>query len=314
MIGLGIAAIIFVAAGARAEPTKEDKALALSLFRQARELMEAGSFAEACVKFDESQRLDPGGGTLLNLAVCHEAEGKTATAWAEYSDALALARRDGRADRIDLAREKMNALEPKISRLVVVVPPSATRVRRDGSDVPRVAWGSPIPVDPGEHVVEVTLAGGAITIERVTVEAAGDEKTLTITAPEAPPTAESPPPTPEVRESPRTGRTIVAWSLVGLGAAGVGLGAYFGLRAIAKKNESDEGCPGGSCTAGAVAANEDAKRAADVATISFAIGVVSGAIGATLLLTAPRTRTRSALRVSPLAGPGVGGLAVGGAF
>src|SRR6478609_5986805 len=55
-----------------------------ALFSEARGLLERGNFSEACAKFEESERLDPGMGTEFYLAKCWEQVGKTASAWAMF--------------------------------------------------------------------------------------------------------------------------------------------------------------------------------------------------------------------------------------
>src|ERR1051326_9215354 len=90
---------VLLAAPVHAEPTASDKAAAEGLFGDARKLMEAGNYREACPKLEASQRLDPGVGTLLNLADCYEHSGRTASAWMEFLEAASAARESGSADR-----------------------------------------------------------------------------------------------------------------------------------------------------------------------------------------------------------------------
>ena len=49
-----------------------DVARADLAFREGRALLTEGNYDAACPKLEESQRLDPALGTLVNLAVCYE--------------------------------------------------------------------------------------------------------------------------------------------------------------------------------------------------------------------------------------------------
>ena len=82
-----------------------NRAAAEALFNEGRSLVAGGHYSDACPKFEASQQLDPGLGTLLNLAECYEKLGKTASAWAEYREAIPLARASGSKVRQDLATE-----------------------------------------------------------------------------------------------------------------------------------------------------------------------------------------------------------------
>jgi hypothetical protein len=307
---------------ARAEgPSQADQALATTLFREGRRLMETGSIAQACDKFAESQRLAPGGGTLLNLAACHEKEGRTASAWTEFTGALAQARRDGRHDRARVAQARLAAIEPRLSTLTIEVeaPAAELLVTLDQTPVRSPGWGVAVPVDPGEHVVEATAPHKKPWQARVVIAPGHDVKTAHVppladdaagpppTPAPAPPTpigaaAIAPPPQilpPPVAEgsrptpstSPparslalRDGVTVAA-ALVGVGGAVVG--SIFGLRALSEHADSNAACPNERCTKAGAALNDRAGSAADVSTIGFAVGGAGLGIAALLLLTRP---------------------------
>ena len=147
-------------AGSGALPGATDsRALAEMLFFAGRGLMEAGRYAEACAKLSESYRLDPASGTLLNLGVCHQKEGKIASAWGEFRQALGDARKANRADREKLASEAIAQLEPELPFLTLVVPEAVRRIpglviSRNGVPLNAAAWNTELPADPGEVEVE----------------------------------------------------------------------------------------------------------------------------------------------------------------
>src|SRR5687768_15625872 len=73
--------------GAVLADNADNAATAQALFDEGKKLLAQKRFAEACPKFETSQKLDPGGGTLLFVALCHKEVGKVATAWAEFNQA-----------------------------------------------------------------------------------------------------------------------------------------------------------------------------------------------------------------------------------
>jgi len=305
------AALLFLAAAgvpsaARAEPAAPaDRALATELFNEARALLAEGKPAAACPKFAESQRLDPGLGTLLNLANCHELEQKTATAWSELTEALAIAERERQLDRIEFARSHIAALEQRLSRLVVVLPPELdgrdVEVTRDGSSIARVALGTAMPIDPGIHRIEVKVRGFAPWSADVDI-ADGTRRELVVgpiiaveasVAPEAaapgtpgpmPSDAPQSPSSPASRDArPARGRTL-GLATGGVGLVAVGVGTIAGILAITKSNQSDSRCSP-RCNDEGYSLNREAKTAADVSTVSFIIGAVALGAGVILLVT-----------------------------
>jgi hypothetical protein len=297
-VTLAAVATTAVSFTAAAQPDAAQKMLATKLFNDGRALMAAGRMIEACAKLEESEHLDPAPGTLLNLAVCHESIGRTATAWAEFCDARVAAQRDGRADRVALAERHARALEAKLSRLAITVSQLAEvpqlEVRRDGVSLAREAWGTPLPVDPGEHLIEASAPGRAVRRVRVRVEADGGTRTVALAPLEveagivpATTPATTAATTTALRQARPSGRAA-AVALAGGGLLAIGVASFAGWVAITDRRESDAECPFGHCSARGVALNNSATRAADISTVGFAVGLASLAAAGYLALMARR--------------------------
>ncbi|MBP9089001.1 MAG: tetratricopeptide repeat protein [Kofleriaceae bacterium] len=135
---------------------------AVVLFDEGRALAEVGQQAEACKKFEESNRLDDQNvGTLLNLGLCNEKQQKWQTALRWYRASLERAQRSKEQIQIDAASGKITELTdlvPIINIQFTAVPPEGTTVLVDGVAIDRVKWPQ-IEVDNGSHRVEVQAPG-----------------------------------------------------------------------------------------------------------------------------------------------------------
>jgi hypothetical protein len=288
---------------ASAEPSAADKSLATQLFKEGRNLVDQGKVSDGCRKLEESQRLDPGGGTLLNVALCHEKEGRSATAWAEFTEALGIARKDDRPQRIELAQAHITALEPTLSHLVIQIPPPSDlpdlEIKRDGSVIRRAAWGTAMPVDPGDHLIEASAQGKAPWKQTVTIGAKADNKTISIPVLELAPVAPASAPTAPAETTPApvqvrtSSRSPAGWVAMGFGVVGLGVGTYFGLQAMSDQKKADEKCPSDVCQGDGLSNNQDAIKAANLATVGFGVGIVGLGVGTVLLLTGGSSSARS---------------------
>ena len=169
------------------------------LFAEGRALMLERRFDEACPKIAESQRLEPHVGTLLNLAACHESQGKIGSAWVEYQKALTAARTEGQVDRARLAEQRIAAIEPRVPwvRLSLRTSRADLVVTLDGGELAPVALGKEMPVDPGEHVASATVNGERVFEEHVELRE-GERRTVLVELTEPSGVGEPTPPTPKL--------------------------------------------------------------------------------------------------------------------
>lgn len=277
-----------------------DAVTAEALFREGRTLMDAGNFAAACPKLAESYAQDAATGTLLALALCQEQAGQTATAWASYAEVISRAKQDGRADREQAARDHMAALEPKLSHLTITVDAATAAVpgmvvKRDGKAVGQGAWGTGVPLDPGEHAVEATAPGKRPWKATVKIGAEAQAQTVKVPVLEDEPAAAAAPQAVKGGTEPvvvdtgvsagRPPLRTIGLIVGGAGIVGLGVGTYFGLRANSLNDESkqDGHCTvSNECDATGGAKRDDAKSAANMATAVLVAGGVLTATGLTL--------------------------------
>jgi hypothetical protein len=118
------------------------------------------------------------------------------------------------------------------------------------------------------------------------------------------------------------GRRTASYVAFGVGAVGLGVGAYFGISAMSKKSDSDDNCTPG-CNQTGVDLSEDARTAARISTVGFGVGLVGIGVGTWLLLTSgspasasttAQLPVRRSLYVDPVVGRDTLKLQMGGTW
>ncbi len=275
------------------------------LFRSGEKKFDSGKYAEACADFAESLRLGPKLGTLLNLALCHETVGKTATAWSEFNHGAAWASQNGQKDRHDFALQHAVALESKLPRVLLQLPSESAiaTVDVDGEPLADSRWYLPIFLDPGEHSVTISAPGKQRGSVKFRVTSAATEQLVSVPSLSdeiAPAPTPLPPAIPP--SDPDATRRLVGYVTLGGGGLALAIGLGFGLLAVEKRDEVGDRCSGNRCSADGAEAYRDAQSRAAVATVATVIGVAAGAVGGWLVFTSrPKNPGRPRVGLVPRA-------------
>jgi hypothetical protein len=294
-------AILLSALNATTPAFSQEESVAESLFRQARDEMKRGEHVTACPKLEESYRLDPAIGTLLNLALCREALGNLAMAWSQLRQVVDSASVGD--SRLPFARRELAKIESELPwvHLVLDHGDDQTIVQLDKVELRSETLSRPIPVNPGAHLVRVARPTGEANEQSFSI-GRGETLELHVAVPPqvAPPVVlppsispgeEVPPPprrgvqTVSPRPAPRNnGRErALAYGLGAVGAAGLVTSGAFGWMALHDRNALRERCPDHEC-----ATNADLDRAkagsrnAQLASVAFVVGAVGLALSVAL--------------------------------
>jgi hypothetical protein len=315
---------------ALAQSSGADKASAEALFNEGVSLVAAGDYAEGCHKFEGSQALEATLGTVLRLADCYERLGKVASAWATFKQAQGLARVQNQGEREELARQRVDALAPKLTYLRIALegaPPPGLVVQRNGRPLPLASLGVAIPVDPGELHVTAT-APEHEPWDRAFVVAPGPGKTELLipqlaakAAPTVTPTplgATSESPRPAASSTQRTSGIVIAT----MGAASLVAGSVLGVVAKLEgdRSKTDEFCPTdghNGCTQAGLDLRSRARGFGTASTVTFLAGALLVTSGIVLFSTAPsgpEQGRQARLELRAAAGPGSFGTTLGGSW
>jgi hypothetical protein len=312
-----------------------DKAAARQLTVDGHDALMKHDFALAADLYARADRLFHAPTVTLGLARAQAGLGKLLNATELYnrlvheplppnaSEAFLKALEDGRAE--------LGTLAPRIPSLIIRVRGAEVpHVTLDGADVPAAVLGIKRPVDPGKHVVHV-VAPRMLPADAAVTVAEGKVETVTIDL------VPSPPGTPDVPEvaqpaaPPDNGAAVLAtqqagagaagpgaddargasrrkigFAILGVGGAGVVVGAITAGLAASKRSTLIQQCPSGHCLA-----SQQSQLGGDVDTLHALAAASSGGFiaggallagGLIVVLTAPKGKPPTAAMI-PLLGP-----------
>ena len=336
VVGLGVLGGLAGLGGVAHAESKADKA-----FAKGKKLLAAKKYQEACQAFEESDQLETGIGTKLNVARCYEEWGKLATALRWYQDAEVMAK-----DKSDARVTKIKELEENIDADV----PRLTIKAGEGVDTSVLTLdGAPtkvneaLTVDPGPHELLWTNPDGKKKSKVVPLEKGGSSE-VKVDLPKgsgkhkkgwgkAKPSDKPKQPRPEeIVETPEEPVTPVGdgknQRLAGIvtGAAGVvmiGVASVLTLSARSKYNDAlSAHCNGDRtmCDDEGLSTTSDARHTANISTVVALVGVAAVGTGVVLYLIAPHGTTKekkekeARLYLAPDVGPDGAAILLGGKF
>ena len=242
------------------------------------------------------------------------------------------------------ASTEVSNIEPKIGKVTITVANKEQAkdlvVSIDGVPLASVLVGAPVPIDPGDHVIEGVATGlrgkAAVRVEQgqrqevpLTLEqdasavppaavgavaVAAQPQPAAAPPPASAPEPVAPAPAPNADQgasSKTNGLRIGSYIAFGVGAVGLVGGTVFTLQSASKSSEADDICtlPNGGCPLNKKdevdSLDADSKSAGTLAIVGFAVGAVGIGTGVTLFILSSKHADKAASR-GPTLSPWVG--------
>ncbi len=277
------------------EATGEQKTAAKEPYVQGRAAFDEGRHADALEQFKASYDIVASPNSHHMMAMSMRELGRYAQAYEHFGEVAAEADAASKVDKkyakaADNAREKRQEIMEQIGfiNLTIKRPDGARSLSIGGRPIERSRWSGPIPANPGDNAIVLTLRSGGEVTRSIAVRA-GESHDLQIRA-----TAPKPDVVPEPEESSDgvawlTPYRITSYAVVGLGLVSFGIAGGLGSAAQSKHDELAAACGPTPCPPtldDSVSAGESLQVATNVMVV---FGVVLVAGGAALWIFAPDT-------------------------
>jgi hypothetical protein len=296
-----ISVLLAVEGAARAQDDEDKGTLAQARFRDGRQMMSEGRYAEAAERLAESQRLDPAPGTMANLAYCYDKLGRTSAAWVTYKETARLARQSGKSEWASQAEASAAAIERAAPRLVIQLSERAETpglaLSVDDVALPRPLWSESPPAAMGRHEIRASAAGKRSWSSPFEVPEGGAPTTLVV--PPLEPEEAPPPPPPQDRPGTEAHppaarmpsiapRRVAALAMGAVSLAELASGAALVTTGKITYDQTTPECSGATCTERGTTLRSRAIAEANFASVALAVGAASAACAAVLWWTSPR--------------------------
>lgn len=300
-MGLVLAALVLAPAAFAQAPDEAAQSAARTLGLAALVLYDKGDYPRALEKFEQAYLVYKAPTLGLGSARCLVKLGRLVAASERYNEvarieldpSASIAFRQAKQE-AELEGKELEAKLPKLTLVVEGASPDEISVTLDGRPIDTSSLGAPLPVDPGVHKAEVRRGATKVAGEATVAE--GEGKTMILLLPaEKPKSASSggnSSTPPAASGDSGASRRTLAWVAIGAGAAGLIAGSVMTGLTASKKSylDGEGGCQDGRCPPG-TEGDVDAYNALRIgSTIGFVVGAASGALGVTLLLTAPSSK------------------------
>jgi hypothetical protein len=300
----------------------EQRAAARELATSGLDAFKAGKYDQALESFTKAESLYHALPHLLFIARSHAKLGQYVKAREAYlkviKEVLPANAPQAARDAQSNASSEIANIEPKIGHVTIGVAGKEQLrdlvVTLDGTAISGVLIGSPMPIDPGEHVIEGVATGmrGKTTVavapgqrQDVALKLEADASAVppvaavvpaTAAAPASPPPPETPPPAQPAPAADTSashgtnGMRIGSYVAFGVGAVGIAGGIAFMLQSSSKRSDADKLCtlPNGGCDLALKpqidSLDSDANHARTLGIVGFALGAAGIGAGVTLFV------------------------------